>query len=92
MSVADPGGDGLGIASGIFGIVAVVLCWIPFVDYTSLVLGALAIIFGSVSIRQANAPGGGGKAMALTGMITGTVALVISVLFLAVVYAALSTL
>jgi hypothetical protein len=92
VSIAAPRGNGLGIASGIFGIVALVLCWIPFVDYTSIVLGALAIIFGSVSIRQANTRDGGGKAMALTGVITGTVALVISVLFLAVVYAALSTL
>ena len=71
MSVADPGGDGMGIAGGICGIVAVVLCWIPFVDYISLVLGALAIIFALVGIRQANRPGGGRQGMAITGMVTG---------------------
>jgi hypothetical protein len=86
-----PQGNGLGIAGGVCGIVAVVLCWIPFVDYVSIVLGALAIIFGAIGIRHANAHGGGGKGMALTGVITGIVALVISVLFLAVVYAAVTS-
>ena len=83
--------NGLGIAGGVCGIVAVVLCWIPFVDYISIVLGALAIIFGAIGIRHANAHGGGGKGMAITGIVTGIVALVISVLFLAVVYAAVTS-
>lgn len=86
-----PPGNGLGIAGGVCGIVAVVLCWIPFVDYVSIVLGALAIIFGAVGIRHANAHGGGGKGMAITGVVTGIVALVISVLFLVIVYAAVTS-
>jgi hypothetical protein len=89
--VTAPPGNGLGIAGGVCGIVAVVLCWIPFVDYISIVLGALAIIFGSIGIRHANAQGGGGKGMAITGVVTGIVALVISVLFLAIVYAAVTS-
>jgi hypothetical protein len=88
--VAQPG-NGLGIAAGVCGIVAVVLCWIPFVDYVSVVLGALAIIFGALGIRHANAHGGGGKGMAITGLVTGIVALVISVLFLAIIYAAVTS-
>jgi hypothetical protein len=71
--------------------VAVVLCWIPFVDYVSVVLGALAIIFGALGIRHANAHDGGGKGMAITGVVTGIVALVISVLFLAIIYAAVTS-
>jgi hypothetical protein len=89
-AVAQPG-NGLGIAGGVCGIVAVVLCWIPFVDYVSVVLGALAIIFGTLGIRHANAHGGGGKGMAITGLVTGIVALVISVLFLAIIYAAVTS-
>jgi hypothetical protein len=84
-------GNGLGLAGGICGIVAVVLCWIPFVDYISIVLGALAIIFGAIGIRHANERGGGSKGMAITGVVTGIVALVISVLFLAVVYTAVES-
>jgi hypothetical protein len=86
-----PPGNGIGIAGGVCGIVAVVLCWIPFVDYVSIVLGALAIIFGALGIRNANAHGGGGKGMAITGVVTGIVALVISILFLAIVYTAVTS-
>jgi hypothetical protein len=84
-------GNGLGIAGGVCGIVAVVLCWIPFVDYVSVVLGALAIVFGALGIRHANAHGGGGKGMAITGLVTGIVALVISLLFLAIIYTAVTS-
>ena len=83
-------GNGLGIAAGVCGIVAVVLCWIPFVDYVSVVLGALAIVFGALGIRHANTHGGG-KGMAITGLVTGNVALVISVLFLAIIYTAVTS-
>jgi hypothetical protein len=89
-AVGQPG-NGLGVAGGVCGIVAVVLCWIPFVDYVSVVLGALAIIFGALGIRHANAHGGGGKGMAVTGVVTGIVALVIAVLFLAIIYAAVTS-
>jgi hypothetical protein len=81
----------MGIAGGVCGIVAVVLCWVPFIDYLSIILGALAIIFGALGIRHANTHGGGGKGMAITGVVTGIVALVISVLFLAVVYTAVTS-
>jgi hypothetical protein len=84
-------GNGIGIAGGVCGIVAVVLCWIPFVDYVSIILGALAIIFGALGLRHANTHGGAGKGMAITGIVTGIVALVISVLFLAVVYTAVTS-
>jgi hypothetical protein len=84
-------GNGIGIAAGVCGIVAVVLCWIPFVDYVSIILGALAIIFGALGLRHANTDGGAGKGMAITGIVTGIVALVISVLFLAVVYTAVTS-
>jgi hypothetical protein len=87
----DQKGNGLGLAGGICGIVAVVLCWIPFVDYISIVLGALGIIFGALGIRYANERGGALKGMAITGVVTGIVALVISILFLAVVYAAVES-
>lgn len=91
MYAAGQQGNGIAIAGGVCGIVAVVLCWIPFVDYVSVILGALAIIFGTLGLRQANTHGGAGKGMAITGIVTGIVALVISVLFLAVVYTAVTS-
>jgi hypothetical protein len=82
--------NGIGIAGGVCGIVAVALCWIPFVDYVSVVLGALAIVLGALGLRRANAEGGSGKSLAITGIVTGIVAVVISLLFLAVIYAAVT--
>jgi hypothetical protein len=84
-------GNGLGIAAGVCGIIAVVLCWIPFVDYLSIILGALAIIFGFLGLRHANTHGGTGKGMAITGIVCGIVAVVISILFLAIIYASVSS-
>jgi hypothetical protein len=86
-----PSSNGIGIAGGVCGIVAVVLCWIPFVDYVSVVLGVLAIIFGALGVRRANGESGNGKGLAITGIVTGIVAVVISVLFLAVIYAAVTS-
>ena len=43
-------GNRPGVAAGICGLVALVLSWIPFVDYTSLVLGALAIILAILGL------------------------------------------
>lgn len=77
--------NGIAIAAGVCGIIAVVLCWIPFVDYTSIVLGALAIIFGIVGVRRADGYGSG-KGIAITGIVCGSVGLAIAFLFLLLIY------
>jgi hypothetical protein len=80
----------IAVAAGVCGIIAVVLCWIPFVDYLSIVLGVLAIIFGIVGLRRADAYGSG-RAMAITGIVCGAVGLAIAFLFLLLIYAVVST-
>jgi hypothetical protein len=82
--------NGIAIAAGVCGIVAVVLCWIPFVDYVSIVLGVLAIIFGILGVRRADAYGSG-RGMAITGIVCGSVGLTIAFLFLLLIYAVIST-
>jgi hypothetical protein len=77
--------NGIAIAAGVCGIIAVVLCWIPFVDYISIVLGALAIILGIVGLRRADGYGSG-KGMAITGIVCGSVGLAIAFLFLLLIY------
>jgi hypothetical protein len=84
-------GNGIGIAAGVCGIIAVALCWIPFVDFVSIVLGALAIIFGALGIRRANQYGGAGKGMAITGIVCGIVGLAIALIFLLLIYALVSS-
>jgi hypothetical protein len=82
--------NGVAIAAGVCGIIAVVLCWIPFVDYVSIVLGALAIIFGIIGVRRSDGYGSG-KGMAITGIVCGAVGLAIAFLFLLLIYAVVST-
>lgn len=91
QTLAPQPSNGIGVAGGVCGIIAVVLCWIPFVDYISVVLGTLAIIFGALGVRHANASGGAGKGMAVTGIVCGIVGLAISLIFLLLIYAVIST-
>lgn len=82
--------NGIAIAAGVCGIIAVVLCWIPFIDYISVVLGTLAIIFGIIGVRRADGYGSG-KGMAITGIVCGTVGLAIALLFLLLIFAIVSS-
>jgi hypothetical protein len=82
--------NGIAIAAGVCGIIAVVLCWIPFIDYLSIVLGTLAIIFGIIGVRRADGYGSG-KGMAITGIVCGTVGLAIALLFLLLIFAVVSS-
>jgi hypothetical protein len=82
--------NGIAIAAGVCGIIAVVLCWIPFIDYLSIVLGVLAIIFGVLGVRRADAYGSG-RGMAITGIVCGSVGLAIAFLFLLLIYAVVTT-
>ena len=84
-------GNGACVASAICGIVALGLSWIPFVDYTSLVLGALAIIFGVLGIRRANADPRVRKALAIIGMVCGIAGFTIAAIVLLLIYALITT-
>ena len=60
------GPKGLAIASMVVGICSVVFTWVP---PLAIVLGALALIFGIVSVAKKM----GGKGMAVAGIVTGAV-------------------
>jgi hypothetical protein len=89
--VAATPGNGVGVASGVLGIVGLVLSFIPVLDFVGVVLAILAVILGAVGIQRANAAGGAGKGMAVTGLVCGLVALAIGLLFIAVIFSATST-
>jgi hypothetical protein len=89
--VAATPGNGVGVASGVLGIVGLVLSFIPVLDFIGVVLAILAVILGAVGIQRANAADGAGKGMAVTGLVCGLVALAIGLLFIAVVFSATST-
>ncbi len=81
--------NGIGTAAGVLGIIAGVLMFIPFADYLAIVLGVLAVIFGAVGISRANRRGGLGKGMAVTGLVLGLIAVVVSVVLIIAFYAVL---
>jgi lysylphosphatidylglycerol synthetase-like protein (DUF2156 family) len=70
------------IAALVCGIVGVVLSWIPFINFLAVILAIVAIITGVVGLRRAGPPEAPGKGMAIAGLITGAVALVVSVVVL----------
>lgn len=84
-------GNGIGVAAGVCGIIALALCWIPFVDYVSVVLGIIAIVLGSLGVRRANVFGGSGKAMAVTGIVCGIIGLAIALIVLLLIFSVIST-
>jgi hypothetical protein len=90
QAVAATPSNGVGVAGGVLGIVGLVLSFIPVLDVIGLVLAILAVIFGGVGIQKANAAGGVGKGMAVTGLVCGLVAMAIGFLLIAVVFSASS--
>ncbi|MDL5157724.1 DUF4190 domain-containing protein [Actinomycetospora termitidis] len=69
--------NGMGVAALVFGILALLTCWVPIVG---LVLGILAIIFGVVGrgrVRKQQATNGG---VALTGLWLGVISVVLNII------------
>lgn len=67
----------MGIAAMVFGILGVVLFWIPFVGWLGVLLGLLSVLLGIVSmIKAGKSEDKGGKAFGLIGIVLGLVALI----------------
>ena len=71
-------GNGMAVAAMVLGIIALVLFWVPVLNW---ILGLLGIVFGAVGMSKAGKIGGRGKGMALAGLITGLVGALLGVLF-----------
>ena len=78
--------NGVGTAAGVLGILAAILMFVPVADYAAIVLGVLAVIFGGVGISRANRTGVG-KGMAVTGLVLGLIAIIVSLIFIIAIYA-----
>lgn len=76
-------GQGLAIASLTLGIVTIIIsiAW-----FLSILTGALAIIFGAVSLKSA------GRGKAIAGIITGSIGIVLSILIIILVIVAIPAL
>ena len=65
----------MAVAGLVLGILAMVFCWIPFLNW---ILAILAIIFGAVGNGKANKVGKG-KGMAIAGLIMGIIGAILGV-------------
>lgn len=68
-----PQSKALGIASMVIGIVAIVLAFIPLLGLLSFILGPAAIVLGILALANKT-----GQAQAITGIITGSLGLIIA--------------
>jgi hypothetical protein len=63
--------NGLGAAALVCGIVAVVLSFIPVINWFTWPLGVLAVVFGAVGWGRANKGQATNKSMAIAGLVLG---------------------
>jgi hypothetical protein len=78
-------GNGIAVAGMVLGILALVLCWVMFVNF---VLGVLGIVFGALGMAKAKRIGGKNRGLALAGLVTGILGIVAGVLVFVVVMSA----
>lgn len=57
----------------VMGVLALLLCWIPFVNLVSVIIGGLGVLFSILGFRQQNAS----RAMSLVGIILNGLALLV---------------
>jgi len=71
----------LGLTALILGIISVILSLIPFCNYIGLVPAIIAIVFGVVALTQQDKSELNHKAMSITGISFGALAILISVIW-----------
>lgn len=74
METTTAQGNGMAVAALVLGIVGAVFGLIPILGVIAFPLGLLAVVFGFIGRRKST-----GKGMALAGIITGALALVLAV-------------
>jgi hypothetical protein len=72
-------GSGLAIASMVLGIIALLLSWVPIVNNLAAVLAVVGLGLGIPALLRARRGTAGGKGLAITGLVTSAVALVLVV-------------
>lgn len=70
--------NGLGVAALVLGILAIVGCWSAL---AAIILGILAVIFGIVGVRRANRRTATNKGVAIGGLVTGAIGLLLGIVF-----------
>lgn len=71
--------NGPAIAALVTGIIALLLSWIPGINLVAFVLAIAALITGFIGLKHAGRPDTGGRGMAITGLVTGVLAIIVGV-------------
>jgi hypothetical protein len=78
-----PQPNGLAIAALICGIIALLLSWIPVINFLAIILGIAAVVTGIMGLRRAGDPRYGQRGLAVGGLVTGGLALIVAIAMLA---------
>lgn len=76
-----PASNGPAIAALVVGILALVFALLPFTFFLGVVCGLAAAVLAAAGLRRASRPGVPGRGMAVAGLVTGLLGLVIGVLW-----------
>ena len=74
-------GSGMAIAALVLGVLAVLSSWTVI---GGILLGLVAIILGFIALSRAKRGQGGGKAMAIIGIIAGALGMVLSIVLISI--------
>jgi hypothetical protein len=72
-------GNGFAVAALVLGIVALVFCWIPFLNVLSIILGLIGLGLGVPGLIGSLRGRRSGKGMAITGLVLSVVAMIAAV-------------
>lgn len=71
----------MGLTALVLGIISVLISLLPFCNYIGLVPAILAIVFGVVALTQQNKSELNHRAMSITGIVFGSLAIVMSIVW-----------
>jgi hypothetical protein len=76
--------SGIAAIALLFGLLALVLCWIPPIGVLAFPLGTVALVTAVVGIRSTRMSNVAGRSLAIVGLVTGTIALAVATYLLVV--------
>ena len=81
-----PQSNGIAVAAGVVGIISLLVSFIPFFGLVGIPGGVVALVLGIIGRQRANSMGGLSKGMAITGIVTGTIAIVLPIVLGALLF------
>ena len=59
----------MGVVSLVFGIISIVLCWIPAINWIGIILGIIGIVLGAVAKKKGQGTGTAGMVLSIVGTV-----------------------